>query len=143
MRIELAKDFFVEVSEETIKNDLATRVYLYLAEVRKSLKVMKSAAYNSEEYNNAYHACDRLSRGWDGEGYGTGLLDYCAYNSDYEMFYNEVYNLYMERHAISQSRYREENLADFLEYESHKDEEGFDWDFYSDWHKDMYGYRPR
>ena len=30
----------------------------------------------------------------------------------------------------------------FHEYASHKDEPDFDWDFYSDWHKDIYGCRP-
>ena len=35
-----------------------------------------------------------------------------------------------------------ESYSDFLEYASHMNEPDFDWDFYSDWHKDMYGFRP-
>ena len=39
-------------------------------------------------------------------------------------------------------KYYEDNIDAFLEYKSHMGEPDFDWDFYSDWHKDMYGYRP-
>ena len=39
--------------------------------------------------------------------------------------------------------YREYAEADFLEYAKHKDEPDFDWGYYSDWHKDIYGFRPR
>ena len=39
--------------------------------------------------------------------------------------------------------YYNDNIDAFIEYQSHMDEPDFDWDFYSDWHKDMYGYRPR
>ena len=39
--------------------------------------------------------------------------------------------------------YYNDNIDAFHEYESHMDEPNFDWDFYSDWHKDMYGFRPR
>ena len=39
--------------------------------------------------------------------------------------------------------YYNENIDDFLEYQSHMGEPNFDWSFYSDWHKDMYGFRPR
>ena len=41
------------------------------------------------------------------------------------------------------NEYYNDNIDAFLEYQSHMDEDDFDWDFYSDWHKDMYGYRPR
>ena len=40
-------------------------------------------------------------------------------------------------------KYYEENIGKFREFESHKNEPDFDWDFYSDWHKDLFGYRPR
>ena len=39
-------------------------------------------------------------------------------------------------------KYYEDNIDAFLEYKSHMGEPNFDWDFYSDWHKDMYGFRP-
>lgn len=40
-------------------------------------------------------------------------------------------------------KYYEDNIDAFLEYKSHMGEPDFDWGFYSDWHKDMYGFRPR
>lgn len=40
-------------------------------------------------------------------------------------------------------KYYYDNIDAFLEYKSHMNEPDFDWDFYSDWHKDMYGFRPR
>lgn len=39
-------------------------------------------------------------------------------------------------------KYYYDNIDAFLEYKSHMNEPDFDWDFYSDWHKDMYGFRP-
>ena len=41
------------------------------------------------------------------------------------------------------NKYYEDNIDAFNEYRSHMGEPDFDWDFYSDWHKDMYGFRPR
>ena len=40
-------------------------------------------------------------------------------------------------------KYYYDNIDAFLEYQSHMGEHDFDWGFYSDWHKDMYGFRPR
>ena len=40
-------------------------------------------------------------------------------------------------------KYYEENIDDFRAYARRKNEPDFDWDFYSDWHKDLFGYRPR
>ena len=51
--------------------------------------------------------------------------------------------LYWEIDAYEQDRYYYDHIEAFREFESHKDEPDFDWDFYSDWHKDMFGYRPR
>ena len=42
-----------------------------------------------------------------------------------------------------QNEYFKENIEAFLEYEKKMNEPDFDWGFYSDWHKDMYGFRPR
>jgi len=39
-------------------------------------------------------------------------------------------------------KYYHDNIDAFHEYESHMNEPNFDWDFYSNWHKDMYGFRP-
>lgn len=64
--------------------------------------------------------------------------------------WDEAYNEYNELTAILDERYRAENQSAFNAfYEKHikgKSWEEIDpanWDFYSDWHKDMYGYRPR
>lgn len=40
-------------------------------------------------------------------------------------------------------KYYYDNIDAFCEYQSHMGEPDFNWDFYSDWHKDMYGFRPR
>jgi hypothetical protein len=50
--------------------------------------------------------------------------------------------VYWLLHEVEDEEYYEENIEKFREYESHMNEPDFDWDFYSDWHKDMYGYRP-
>lgn len=39
--------------------------------------------------------------------------------------------------------YYHDNFDAFMKYKARMNEPDFDWDFYSDWHKDMYGYRPR
>ena len=44
--------------------------------------------------------------------------------------------------AVESEEYYEANIKEFREYESHMNEPDFDWDFYSDWQKDMFGYRP-
>ena len=52
-------------------------------------------------------------------------------------------DLYWEISAYYDNKYYYDNIDAFQEYQSHMGEPDFDWDFYSDWHKDMYGYRPR
>lgn len=52
-------------------------------------------------------------------------------------------SLYWEWVSIGDKKYYDYAIDDFLEYESHMNEPNFDWGFYSDWHKDIYGYRPR
>lgn len=54
-----------------------------------------------------------------------------------------IEEMYWELDEIESRAYRKANMAQFLEYQSHMNEPDFDWDFYSDWHKDMYGFRPR
>ena len=151
MTIEIAKDFFVEVSEEAVERDVNLKVYLYLTEVRKALEVMRTADRHSEEYDKAYHVGDKFSRGWIGEGYGTGLLDYCAYSEEYKPLWDECYSLYCEHGAIEQSKYHDEYIDEFLAFERENvdytnglwigSEE--DYGTYSDWSKDIFGYRKR
>jgi hypothetical protein len=75
----------------------------------------------------------------------TAILDGYA-----EGDWNKAYNEYCKLTAILDERYRADNQTAFNAfYEKHikgKSLEEIDpkaWDFYSDWHKDMYGYRPR
>lgn len=61
-----------------------------------------------------------------------------------------LYEEYFRVEAQLQEMYREENEGPLLAYyEKHIKGKSFDeidperWDWYSDWHKDVYGYRPR
>lgn len=56
--------------------------------------------------------------------------------------YRVLWNAWQEEDAWNNQAYRDYTEADFLEYASHKNEPDFDWDYYSDWHKDLYGFRP-
>lgn len=63
--------------------------------------------------------------------------------------WGEAYSEYTKLNAILDERYRARNQADFdAYYKEHikgktKEEiDEKDWSFYSDWHKDMFGYRP-
>ena len=56
--------------------------------------------------------------------------------------YHALWNAWQEEDAWNNQAYRDYTEADFREYASHKNEPDFDWDFYSDWHKDLYGFRP-
>jgi hypothetical protein len=64
--------------------------------------------------------------------------------------WDKAYKEYFELRAVQDERYRVENQAAFdAFYEKHIKGKSWDeldpdaWGFYSDWHKDMYGYRPR
>ena len=59
----------------------------------------------------------------------------------YDLTANED-RVYWLLHEVEDEEYYEENIKEFREYESHMNEPDFDWGFYSDWHKDMFGYRP-
>lgn len=57
---------------------------------------------------------------------------------------------YLELEAIEQEEYRNKYRDDFNSFfEEHIEGKSFDeidpedWEFYSDWHKDMFGFRPR
>jgi hypothetical protein len=151
MTVEISKDFFVEVSEDSIANDVTLRVRLYFLEVRKAIEIMKSSTYNSDEYNKAYHVGDKFYSGWEGEGVMTGLMDYCNYNEAYEHLEDECYKLWSEYRDVADAKYREAYEDKFLAFERKNvdyakglwigSEE--DYQFYSDWSKDMYGYRKR
>ena len=152
MTIEITKDFFVEVSEESVQQDVNLRVMLYLAEVRKAMETMRVSAYDSSEYKNAYHVGDLFYRGWDGDAsVMSGLMDYVAYNAEYSHLYKQVYSLWSEFNDLNDAKYEEHYRADFKAFEAKNvdyvkglwigSEE--DYNFYSDWSKDMFGYRKR
>ena len=56
--------------------------------------------------------------------------------------YDEYRDQYWLLNEVEDDEYREENMEKFREYEARMNEPDFDWDYYSDWHKDMFGYRP-
>ena len=57
--------------------------------------------------------------------------------------WHSAYEVYNTLRAIEDAEYYAKNIDSFREYETHMGEPDFDWDFYSDWHKDMFGFRPR
>ena len=56
--------------------------------------------------------------------------------------WDETYAVYELLTAIEDDEFRAENWEDFRAYELKMNEPDFDWGMYSDWHKDMFGYRP-
>lgn len=64
--------------------------------------------------------------------------------------WGDAYNEYFKLTEIMNERYREQNQAGFEQfYKANIEGRTWDeidpdtWGFYSDWHKDMYGYRPK
>lgn len=64
--------------------------------------------------------------------------------------WNEAYRERSKLSAVLDERYREENQASFdafyakhIEGKSWEEIDPEAWSFYSDWHKDMYGFRPK
>lgn len=72
----------------------------------------------------------------------TVIIEMCEEHMNNGEF-GKFYDLYNLVNLVADDEYRDENMNAFREYESHKNEPDFDWDFYSDWHKDMFGFRPR
>lgn len=67
---------------------------------------------------------------------------YCYDAKDNEALYNAARACYWLIADVENEEYREENMAEFKAYEARMNEPDFDWGYYSDWHKDMFGYRP-
>lgn len=64
--------------------------------------------------------------------------------------WDAAYAEYCELNEVLNERYRRENQASFdafyakhIEGKSWEEIDPDDWGFYSDWHKDMYGFRPK
>lgn len=66
-------------------------------------------------------------------------MDECISKGEDWSIYYDCYNNVVE---FNDREYYYENIDAFREYASHMNEPDFDWDYYSDWHKDLYGVRP-
>lgn len=71
-------------------------------------------------------------------------------DSTFGIEWDSAYDEYVRINNELEKRYREENKSAFDDYYTkHIKGKTFDkidpehWSFYSDWHKDMYGFRPR
>ena len=85
-----------------------------------------------------YKALDKQSRR---KAYNelTALMDATDPSND---LWDACYQIFCWYNAVDDDEYREENMEAFKAYEAKMGEPDFDWDYYSDWHKDMFGYRP-
>lgn len=69
-------------------------------------------------------------------------LNIALFGAEFGDEWSAVYNVYESLNYIEDEEYREENMEAFKAYEARMHEPDFDWSYYSDWHKDMFGYRP-
>lgn len=83
---------------------------------------LDSLEYDSKEYSDVYHTIK-------------AIIDKHHCDDEWD-------SLYWELNAYEDKRYYDYAIADFREYAKHKGEPDFDWNYYSDWHKDIYGFRP-
>lgn len=119
-----------------IKGEVTERVLNAIAvilETRRAIEIMKVADYLSEEYKDAFNGVSNKIG---------DLVDICFYCDDLEDYHDLIWSTYRQFEAVEDSRYYDYAIADFREYEKHYGEPDFDYDFYSDWHKDIFGYRP-
>ena len=98
----------------------------------KNYEAMTSAEINKE--------LDRLAE----------KLEKCICIGDMGDAWDETYKEYSKVEELLNKRYREDNQERFdAYYEEHIKGKAWNeieperWEFYSDWHKEMYGYRPR
>lgn len=109
-------------------SDLAIKVFTAKADVEKyALDAFKD--YSSAKYP---HEVSELME----------EVEYARPSDAIYQWKEIIEDMYWELDYIEDKAYRNRYMDDFLEYQSHMDEPDFDWDFYSDWHKDMYGFRP-
>lgn len=95
--------------------------------------------FEIEDYN-------ALVREYMGAYTSSELLDMIGYDTDDKA----LIEAYRRKADEEEQAYREENEPKLWAfYEEHKHEPKHDengetwWDFFSDWHKDVYGFRPR
>lgn len=103
-------------------------------EVEEALKVMKANDFSSRAYSDAYHNAYHSIE---------DVLEKTDYQKAYKPYYNLVLDSYRLLNAQEHRDFYNASIEDFVEYKSHKNEDDFDWDYYSDWHKDLFGFRPR
>ena len=77
-------------------------------------------------------------------------IDELSKKLDMDIDWDTNYAMYQLLNDILDERYRESNIVKFEEFffkniygKEWEEVRGETWDFYSDWHKDMFGYRPR
>ena len=121
-----------EALEAVGYDDGLSNVVDYMAEEAEYAEAQKYAydyetikAMNRDERNALYNLLNVVLEGESG------------------ITWDIAYESYCELTAIEDNEYYERNIEAFREYESHMGEPDFDWGTYSDWHKDMYGFRPR
>lgn len=121
----IAKDVTVEVSEKSALCEVLEVVEY----AKKHIEWLETHSYEDSD-NYDYH---RLS----------DLMRKVYYDDEYKDYRSMVDEVYWDVDAIESRAYRDYAEDDLLEYATHMDEPDFDWGFYSDWHKDVYGFRPR
>ena len=109
-------------------NSKEAQVLDVLQSAENRIQAIKNGVAYNELPEFKWSQCDDLMREFD---YGVNPA-----------LYRVLRNAWREEDAWNNQAYRDYAEADFREYASHKNEPDFDWDFYSDWHKDLYGFRP-
>lgn len=119
------------VAFECVEGGVCAEVLSVLESAEKHIEWLKSHSY--EEANK------------DGYDYRVlaDLVEKTSYQKKYEDFESLVSGYYWAISNLEDTLYSDYAMEDFLEYKSHMGEPDFDWGFYSDWHKDIFGFRPR
>lgn len=127
MKFEIVEGVTIEVSED----DVCCKVINAIQAVDAYCEALVAMPYKEVSGYSAVHSAI------------TEVLDASYYEAEFKPYRDMVWKAYCKLDDCEDEAYRRYAEADFLEYASHKDEPSFDWDFYSDWHKDLYGFRPR
>lgn len=132
MKFELMDGVTLETTDEVL-----VRVLTVIEHVKAVIK-----AYNELPYDEVLKAT-----GYDWHKISE-LMECCHYEDSYKPYRDLVSDWYWEESEASDKAYRRHVRADFEAYEQ-KHVHGTifvgtedDFSFYSDWHKDFYGYRP-
>lgn len=95
--------------------------------VESLINILSCMEYCSKEYSELYN----------------GLYNAISKHLDADDNWDIWYPLYQELNYVEHEAYYDSNIDKFNEYCTHMNEPDFDWGFYSDWHKDLFGFRPR